>query len=223
MNRFGLHCGWLSGVLFVAALLVIGALTPGYSHAHHAVSFLGMVGAPLAGWWNVFGFIVPGVLVVVFALSLLGPLQREAARMSARIGVWLLLIAGLAFAGNGVFAFDLSDPGGISSKLHVAMLTLALLGFLPAALALALGLRGCRGWRALVLAGPVIALATMASVAQRMLDVVPVLAANAGYAQKVTLALFFAWLALAAVVVLRASRLPMAGHLQASRELENES
>ncbi len=207
MNRPGLHCGWLAGAIFLVALLVIGLLTPGYSHAHQPVSFLGMAGAPLAGWWNVFGFIVPGVLIVVFALSLQRPLQCTHARRPARIGLWMLLIAGLAFAGNGVFAFDPSDPGGISTRLHVTMLTLALLGFLPATLALALGLRGCRGWRALVTAGPLIALATMASVMQRMLDVVPVLAANPGYAQRVTLALFFGWMAMAAVV---ASRVPRA-------------
>lgn len=214
MNRFGLHCGWLAGVVFVVALLAIGALTSGYSHAHHPVGFLGMAGAPLAGWWNVSGFLVPGMLVVVFALSLLQPLQRAQARMAARIGIWLLAIAGLAFAGNGVFGFDPSDPGGMGSKLHVAMLTLALLGFLPAALAMALGLRCCHGWRVLVLAGPVIVLATLASVMQRVLDAVPVLATNPGYAQRVTLVLFFAWLGLAAMVALRASRLPTAGHLQ---------
>jgi hypothetical protein len=170
------------------------------------VGFLGMRGVPMAAYWNSAGFIVPGMLVAWFALSLLAPLQRDGAGMLARIGVWLLLISGVAFAGNGVFAYDLAEPDGPASKLHVAMLTIALLAFLPAALSLALGLRVRPRWRTLVGPGLLLALALLLSVAQRMADLVPMLQGNPGYAQRITLALYFLWLALASWVALRSGR-----------------
>jgi hypothetical protein len=206
VNRFGLHAGWLAGAVFAVALLWLGAVVPGYEHAHMPVGFLGMRGVPQAAYWNVAGFVAPGLLVAWFALSLLAPLQRDGAGALARIGVWLLLISGLAFAGNGVFAYDLAEPDGTASKLHVAMLTIALLGFLPSTLLLALGLRRRPAWRSLVVCGPLLALAVLLSVAQRMGELVPLLQGSPGYAQRITLALYFLWLALASLVALRSDR-----------------
>ena len=198
MMRTGLHAGWIAGLVFAVALLVLGALASGYDHATMPVSFLGMQGMPGAVYWNVAGFIVPGLLIAWFALSLLAPLQADGAGPAARIGVWLLLISGLGYAGNGVFAYDLARPDGLASKLHVAMLTIALLGFLPSTLMLASGLRGRPAWRALAWPGLPVAAGVLLSVLQRMADAVPGLAGNPGYAQRVTLVLYFLWLALAA-------------------------
>jgi hypothetical membrane protein len=206
VKRMGLHSGWLAGTVFTVALLWLGANAPGHEHAHMPVSFLGMHGAPMAAYWNIAGFVLPGVLVAWFALSLLAPLQRDGAGMPARIGAWLLLISGLAFAGNGVFAYDLSEPDGPASKLHVAMLTIAMLGFLPSTLLLALGLRRRPAWRPLVVCGPLLALAAVWSLAQPMGELMPLLQGNPGYAQRVTLALYFMWLALASRVALRSDR-----------------
>ena len=205
-GRMGLHAGWLAGVVFAVALSWLGAVVPGYEHARMPVGFLGMRGVPMAAYWNSAGFIVPGMLVAWFALSLLAPLQRDGAGMLARIGVWLLLISGLAFAGNGVFAYDLAEPDGPASKLHVAMLTIAMLGFLPSTLLLALGLRRRPAWRPLVVCGPLLALAAVWSLAQPMGELMPLLQGNPGYAQRVTLGLYFLWLALASRVALHSDR-----------------
>jgi hypothetical protein len=169
------------------------------------VSFLGMRGAPRAAWWNVLGFGLPGLLVAWFALALQRPLQAAGTGSLARIGTWLLLVSGLAFAGNGLFPFDPRAPDGLSTKLHVTMLSFALLGFLPATAVLATALRRMPGWRLLSTAGLLLGVATLLSVLQRMADVVPGLQDNPGYAQRVTLALYFLWLALAARVALRAT------------------
>jgi hypothetical membrane protein len=206
----GLHAGWFAGVVFAVSLLVVAALTPGYEHAHQPVSFLGMRGAPFAPWWNLSGFGLPGLLAACFALSVQRPLRGSGAGRVARTGTWLLLVSGLAFAGNGVFAFDPQAPSGTSTRLHVAMLTISLLAFLPATVLLAVGVRRLRGWRLLSTLGPLLALGALLSVLQRMADVLPVLQGNPGYAQRITLALYFLWLALAALVAVRAGnpRLP---------------
>lgn len=204
-GRAGLHAGWIAGLVFAIALLALAAITPGYAHAHQPVSFLGMRGAPWAAWWNVLGFAAPGLLVAWFALALQPPLQRAGTGSVARIGTWLLLLSGLAFAGNGVFPFDPREPDGLATKLHVTMLTLALLGFLPATAAFAAALARVPGWRLLSTAGLALGAATLLSVLQRMADAVPGLQDHPGYAQRVTLALYFLWLALAARVALRQS------------------
>lgn len=205
LPRAGLHAGWIAGALFAVALLAIAAATPGYEHAYQPVSFLGMRGAPLAAWWNMLGFGLPGALMAWFALALQRPLQAAGTGSLARIGTWLLLVSGLAFAGNGLFPFDPREPDGLSTKLHVTMLTVALLGFLPATAVLAAALRRVPGWRLLSTAGLLLGVATLLSVLQRMADAVPGLQDHPGYAQRVTLALYFLWLALAARIALRAS------------------
>ena len=115
MKRPGLHAGWLAGVVFTVALAVVAAITPGYEHAHQPVSFLGMHGAPFALSWNLFGFGLPGLLVACFALSLQAALAHRGVGAVARIGTWLLLISGVAFAGlrpQGVHTYPGSYPPG---------------------------------------------------------------------------------------------------------------
>jgi hypothetical membrane protein len=204
-----MHAGWIAGLVFAATLLVLAAITPGYEHAHQPVSYLGMRGAPWAAWWNVMGFGVPGLLVAWFALALQGALRVAGTGSAARIGTWLLLWSGLAFAGNGVFAFDPQQPDGLSTRLHVAMLTVSLLGFLPATALIAAGLRRVDGWWPLSRLGLLLGLATLLSVMQRMADALPGLHDNPGYAQRVTLGLYFLWLALAAWTAL--ARVPVGG------------
>lgn len=214
MNRFtesplaasALHAGWLAGAVFAVALLALGAVTPGYTHAQHVVSLLGADGMAYASAWNALGFVLPGLLVVVFAYALFVAMQRDGMGFAGRIGLWLLLFSGLAFAGNGVFAYDLQQPDARAAQLHVAMLTLTLLAFLPGVLLLALGARRRHGWRVLVWIGPLIALAMVINVMQLPGEFVPALKASPGYAQRLTLALYFGWFAVAAWMALRHCR-----------------
>lgn len=65
-----LGAGLAAPLLFAGSLALFGALTPGYSHLHRAVSELGAVGAPWGPWFGVFGFLVPGLLGAVVAAEL---------------------------------------------------------------------------------------------------------------------------------------------------------
>lgn len=198
-----LHAGWLAAALFVLALLAMGAATPGYVHADEAVSNLGAVGAPHARWWNLLGFVVPGLLIALFAYALAMTMRDDGIGAAGRIGLWLLCFSGLAFAGGGIWAYDLTRPFERASQLHVAMLTLTMVAFLPAAALVAVGLRGRSNWRALVSVGPVLALLTAASIADRAGNFIPMLETTPGYGQRITLALYFAWMVLASWVALR--------------------
>jgi hypothetical membrane protein len=202
--RFALHGGWVAAVLFVLALLLLAAATPGYRHAQHAVGFLGMHGAAHAAWWNLCGALLPGALLVAFTLALRVPLAASGAGSASRIGAWLLLLSALAFTGSGVFAFDPRAPGGLATQLHVAMLTLVLLGFLPGALLLGLDAGRRPGWHALRGWGLLLAAGTVAAMVQEGIGLVPALDGHPGALQRITLGLYLAWMALASRVARRA-------------------
>lgn len=107
---------WLTGLVAAAsfALSHIGfaaARSDGYSHATKAVSELGAVGAPLALAFNFFGFVLPGVLIVVFVFCLM-------AKGGRNLGPTLLAMSGALIVLAGFAPADLVDFGALTSILH---------------------------------------------------------------------------------------------------------
>lgn len=103
----------LAGTMFGFSLMAFAAArTDGYSHATKAVSELGAVGAPSALAFNVLAFIVPGLLIIWFGMSLIRESQR-------RTGPLLLAGSGLMIVVAGLFAVDLDDSGAATSLGHV--------------------------------------------------------------------------------------------------------
>jgi hypothetical protein len=200
--RIALHAGWLGAAVFVAALLGFGASLAGYSQALHAVDLLGARGAPHAAGWNALGYALPGLLVVAFAVALQQALAVAGVGATGRIGGWLLMFSGLAFAAQGLLPIDLRLLDGAESKGHVAAAMLSLVAWLPSALLLPLALRGRGAWRVAVVAGPL-----LAAIAIACLGLPPqaweAIGAGPGVAQRLGLAAQFAWPALAAFCALR--------------------
>lgn len=105
--------GPASGALFAASVIGFAALrTDGYSHATKAISELGSIGAPLAGAFNLLGFIVPGALVVLFSARL----ARNADR---KTGPFLLIASGLLLALAGLSPAELDNYQATTTLWHV--------------------------------------------------------------------------------------------------------
>ena len=103
----------LSALLFAASLVLFATIrTDGYSHATKAVSELGSLDAPNAMAFNILGFILPGVLIVAFAL-------RVATATGRRIGPGLLALSGAFLCLAGLARANLDNPGTIASILHI--------------------------------------------------------------------------------------------------------
>jgi hypothetical protein len=202
MNRVALHAGWLAVAVFVAALAGFGATLPGFSQATQAVDVLGARGVPRAAAWNAIGYTLPGLLVTVFAVALQRPLAMAGVGATGRIGGWLLMFSGLAFAAQGLLPIDPRLLDGADSKAHVAAAMLSLVAWLPSALLLPLALRGKAAWHAAVVAGPL-----LAAIAIACLGLSPraweAIGAGPGVVQRLGLAAQFAWPALAAFCALR--------------------
>ena len=73
-------------------------------------------------------FVVPGGLLAWTWRRLPGPSSI------ARIGRYLLLVSALAFAAQGLFAFDPGDPESFARRMHVLAWTLWWVAFAPGAL-----------------------------------------------------------------------------------------
>lgn len=126
----------LSLVLFFAAGLVFGVLSPDFSHLRHPVALLGASDEPNALAFNVLGFIVPGLLLAWQAWRLRS--SGDQAGWKTRIGLQLALLSALIFAAQGVLPLDPTNLLAPASRLHALAWTLWWVAFVPAALLLAL-------------------------------------------------------------------------------------
>ena len=202
MNRFALHAGWLAGVAFLVALAGFGAALAGFSQALHPVDLLGARGVAHAPGWNAAGYALPGLLVGAFAIALQGSLAAAGSGALGRIGGWLLMLSGLAFAAQGVLPLDPRLLDGADSKLHVAAGMSSLVAWLPSALLLPLALRGRPAWRPALVGGPLLAVLAIACLALPPGAWAGV-ADGPGTVQRLGLCAQFAWPALAAFCALR--------------------
>ena len=122
MNRryigfFGIGA-WL---LFWLASIVLAALRPSYSHVANTISELGAIGTPNATLWNVFGFVVPGILLAVTGATIAHAANADRS-VSRTLAIGSLLLSGLAIAGQGVMpaamANGIADVTDASTRGH---------------------------------------------------------------------------------------------------------
>lgn len=73
-------------------------------------------------------FAIPGALLAWTSRCLVADSSM------ARIGRWLLLFSALAFAAQGLFAFDPADPDAFASRMRALAWTLWWIAFAPGAL-----------------------------------------------------------------------------------------
>lgn len=129
--------------LFIGMIVWAGAAWPGYDHLRQFISELGATGAPNGQTFSLWGFIVPGALLMVFPIAAFLALPRSAASL---IGFGLIvLFASGAFFG-GVYPCDfgcVTEGGSYSQRMHEL---LGLGGYLTAPLALLLVGLASRRW-----------------------------------------------------------------------------
>jgi hypothetical membrane protein len=103
-----LVCGTVGGPLFLAVLLVDGALRPGYSALRDAGSALAI--GP-GGWVQITNFIVCGLLMLAFAVGLRRVLRPGLGSLAAPV---LAGLYALGLIAAGIFVTDPAAPAGHS-------------------------------------------------------------------------------------------------------------
>jgi hypothetical membrane protein len=140
MRKLGLYCGVVGPVLWLALIVISGALHTDFSHATHFISELAARGSSTATLMRVGGFEFTALLYLCFAAALLATLRRTP------VGVALcLLIAldGIGRLGAGIFP---CDPGCVRvtdiQDLHKLFATVGFSAGILAALLSGLLFRG---------------------------------------------------------------------------------
>jgi hypothetical membrane protein len=111
--------GIVAPVLWVAAVVYIGSLRPEYSHYRQYISELAARGTPTQHLMQVAGFLLPGLMLVAFAL-LIG---LSAHTKLAGAGAALLIVSGIARIAAGVFPLDpccAQMDSSFSQRMHNA-------------------------------------------------------------------------------------------------------
>jgi len=188
-------CVWsvLSTALFWTALFVFGAARPDYNQLTRAVSELGAVGFPHALAWNLFGFILPGLLLAACGVAVARAIDGGGGPLR-----WLLVGSGLAFAATGVFPAVMQHGSPLmrapSTVGHVVMLLLS-----SASWVLAIGVllfrltRKPRGDSRLKPMAVISAIAIAGLSANVLHAAIPALAHRPGLAQRLGFAGYFLW------------------------------
>jgi hypothetical membrane protein len=110
--------GVIIGPLFVIAFLVQGALRPDYDPLRHSISTLAL-GSEF-GWVQSLNFIVAGLLMLAFAVSVRQVLRLE---MRSIWGPLLIGLWGVGLIGAGIFVTDpdIGYPPGTPYPIQVSM------------------------------------------------------------------------------------------------------
>ncbi len=205
MNRFFGLCGMASVLLFVLSALFFGVLTPGYSHFANAISELGMEKSIYSTAFNFLGFMLVGILVVLFAIGLYMKLHPAPGSIIVPL---LVGISGIGFAGLGLFPAENDFQPSIKTSLHFLVVSMNFLPFLVAAFFYALRMNKTPYWKRWSLFSAIVGMIAIASF------FIPVAILPTGLSQRVGLGAYFIW-----VLVMSWGLYEVAGHqTQLSRD-----
>lgn len=100
----------------VLTIIIMAALrTDGYNHFHKAISELGSIDAPNKWVFNIFGYIIPGILFSIFSLNLLKEFRSYSVKSYP---FYLLFLSGLCMSIAGFFPANMEDRQSLNSILH---------------------------------------------------------------------------------------------------------
>lgn len=184
MKKLLALCGMLSGVVFLLALILFGALTPGYSHLSNAVSELGMQKSSFPMLFNLTGFLLPGILAVLFSAGFYISTRPHIGSLLVTV---LTGISGLGFALLGVFSAANDFYPSLETTLHFTMVTVNYLPFLVLTFLYPFRVRHpyWTGLKYFVLMTGVIAISSF---------FIPPSLLPAGISQRLGLGIYFVWL-----------------------------
>ena len=182
---------------FVAVYFVMSSRRPEYSHLTKAISELGSLDAPDRWFWNVLGYILPGI-----AISLLGVgLKQDFAPATRRASIptIALVACGLFMAMSGVFPGDFENRTSATMILHTVGSLGSFVAFLVAGFWLPKVFRSREDWR--WVAWPSLALVVASVVAGFLRS-----GAAPGLGQRIGFAFVFAWIGLVGYALIRSNR-----------------
>jgi hypothetical protein len=182
--------------MFLAVLLVEGAVRPGYDPLRGTISELSL--GP-RGWIQTANFLVFGILFLIFARGLRAGLRDSGA---ARLGGILLSVIGIGVLGCGLFRAEPWPPSSMSpvGLLHLVCAMVLIFALLPVATAvMTRAFAADARWRSLAPASALTSIATLVLLVGGLALMSPpgqparIGNEYAGLIQRIDVAVFLAW------------------------------
>jgi hypothetical protein len=195
-----LFAGVFAPLVYAAAVILGGRLTPGYSHLAHPISALSMAGAPAAAVLDPI-FTVYNALMVVFAFALGRAFRGRGLVLGLGAPVLVALI-GLTGILMNVYPMDpIGTPLTDAGRVHIWLAAIASVASMLAVLVVALPLRRDPQWRRFggyALISMIVILASGAFAALAAARASPVM----GLWERVTIGAFLQWVLVLALLLL---------------------
>ncbi len=187
-------------VLMVTAFLTVTLMRPDYDPLTQAASLLGESGSPYALLFNIAHFLVPGLLLILFAASLCLAVGDHA---SGKAAAGLVALAGLSVLLSGIF--PMSPTSDTQSAIHENLGVPFFLGMPCAALLMGQALADKTGSASLRKFSRTIGFLLIVLVAVYA-PLMPTAAVPAGLFQRVYLSAIHVWLVVMGIWLLRFSK-----------------
>ena len=107
--------GIATPIVFLTTYIIMSSIRPEYSMFTKAISELGSVDAPRKWIWNSFGYILTGLLIVIYAFGLY---KNMTAEKSSKLPLYGILLSGLFMAISGIFPGDFDNKQSTTMLLH---------------------------------------------------------------------------------------------------------
>jgi len=181
---------------FITVYLAISSQRPEYSHLTKAISELGSLDAPNLWFWNVLGYILPGLAIVLLGIGL--KQEFALANQRALIPAFALVASGVFMTMSGVFPGDFENRNSTTMILHTVGSLGSFVAFLVAGFWLPKVFRSRESWH--WVAWPSLALVIASIVAGFLRS-----GAAPGLGQRVGFAFVFAWIGLVGYALMRSN------------------
>lgn len=101
--------------VFLITYLAMSLIRPEYSMLTKAISELGSLDAPNKWIWNIFGYILPGILIAIYANELYKNVVKDKA---SKLPLYGIMMSGVFMAISGLFPGDFDNRGSLTMTLH---------------------------------------------------------------------------------------------------------
>ena len=105
----------IAPILFGTTYIIMSLIRPEYSMFTKAISELGSVDASHKWIWNGLGYLLPGILIAVFAYGLYKAIAED---KSGKLPLYGILLSGIFMAISGIFPGDFDDRESTTMLLH---------------------------------------------------------------------------------------------------------
>lgn len=104
-------------------VIILGYLTPEYSHIDHPISNLSQIGAPYAEWMLIFGTFIPGILMI-YASTIVHSITSKSIWLD---GSLLAFLSGLSYTLLALTPFDPVGFTAFTSQAHLVLVMTSLI------------------------------------------------------------------------------------------------